>query len=85
MSLVFSAEDKPSNFPEIIKNPVLQGEEKGRTAILPCEVSGNPTPTIQWFKNSIPVDMTNPRISLHEGCEYYMEMYFKTFHQLILP
>ncbi|KAG1702048.1 Tyrosine-protein phosphatase Lar [Nymphon striatum] len=59
--------DYPDNFPVIIKHPDLKGEEKGRVVVLPCEAAGNPTPKISWFKDFIPVDMSNPRMTLLDG------------------
>lgn len=66
---IFPEKNFPSNFPVIIKHPALKGEEKGRIVILPCEAAGNPTPQIHWFKDFIPVDMTNPRITLVDDCK----------------
>ena len=42
--------------------------EKGRNAVLVCEAGGEPSPTITWIKDTMPVDLsggqTKPRISM---------------------
>uniref|UniRef100_T1JIN9 protein-tyrosine-phosphatase n=1 Tax=Strigamia maritima TaxID=126957 RepID=T1JIN9_STRMM len=58
----------PTGFPRILQHPQLKVVEKGRDAVLLCQVTGNPPPTITWLKDMVPVDMTNPRYSiLDEG------------------
>ncbi|XP_055940735.1 tyrosine-protein phosphatase Lar-like isoform X5 [Argiope bruennichi] len=66
--LVVLPEDSlPPGFPRFVKQPNMQGIEKGRSAILPCQAEGDPEPNIKWLKNMIPLDMTIPRYSLHQG------------------
>ena len=39
--------------------------EKARHAVLVCEASGTPKPTITWIKDTMPIDLkANPRLSL---------------------
>ena len=39
--------------------------EKARHAVLVCEASGSPKPTITWIKDTMPIDLkANPRLSL---------------------
>nr|XP_046909116.1 tyrosine-protein phosphatase Lar-like isoform X4 [Dermatophagoides farinae] len=45
----------------------MQGVEKGHNALLPCRAVGDPEPQIYWLRDTIPVDMTNPRYSLYQG------------------
>ena len=43
----------------------LQVVEKARHAVLVCEASGSPKPTITWIKDTMPIDLkANPRLSL---------------------
>lgn len=39
----------------------------GHTATMQCRAFGNPTPTIYWLKDSVRVDMNNPRYTLIDG------------------
>mgnify|MGYP002714422384 FL=1 len=48
----------------------MQGVEKGHNALLPCRAVGDPEPQIYWLRDTIPVDMTNPRYSLYQGGIY---------------
>lgn len=64
-SLTVLPEDAlPPGFPDFKTHPSMQGVEKGRNAILPCEIDGYPEPSIRWLKDMIPLDMTNPRYSI---------------------
>ena len=43
----------------------IQVVEKARHAVLVCEASGSPKPTITWIKDTMPIDLkANPRLSL---------------------
>ncbi|GBM31467.1 hypothetical protein AVEN_112272-1, partial [Araneus ventricosus] len=59
----------PPGFPQFTMQPQIQGVEMGRNALLPCRAEGTPTPTIRWLKSYIPVDMSDPRYSLVQGCK----------------
>ncbi|KAG8188904.1 hypothetical protein JTE90_014959 [Oedothorax gibbosus] len=66
--LVVLPEDSlPGGFPRFVRQPNMQGIEKGRGALLPCQAEGDPEPTIRWLKNMVPLDMTIPRYSLVQG------------------
>ncbi|XP_064632163.1 uncharacterized protein LOC135490709 isoform X2 [Lineus longissimus] len=54
----------PSGFPTITQNPSLRAVEKGRTSVMSCAATGNPAPTITWLKDFIPVELSNPRLTL---------------------
>ena len=55
----------PDGFPQIIQNPAMKVVEKARHAVLVCEASGTPKPTITWIKDTMPIDLkANPRLSL---------------------
>ena len=55
----------PTGFPQIIQNPAMKVVEKARHAVLVCEASGSPKPTISWIKDTMPIDLkANPRLSL---------------------
>ena len=55
----------PTGFPAIIQNPGMKVVEKGRNAVLVCEAGGDPSPTITWIKDTMPIDLkANPRLSL---------------------
>uniref|UniRef100_A0A131YFQ3 protein-tyrosine-phosphatase n=1 Tax=Rhipicephalus appendiculatus TaxID=34631 RepID=A0A131YFQ3_RHIAP len=54
----------PPGFPQFKLLPNLQGVERNRSALLPCEADGDPKPKLSWLRDNIPVDMSNPRYSL---------------------
>ncbi|KAK6188600.1 hypothetical protein SNE40_004745 [Patella caerulea] len=64
---VVKYEDFPSGYPRIVVNPSLKSVEKGHNALMKCEVEGNPEPTVYWLKDFLPVDMSDPRITLLES------------------
>ncbi|VDI79187.1 receptor-type tyrosine-protein phosphatase delta [Mytilus galloprovincialis] len=60
--------DIPQGYPRITVNPKLKSIEKGRNAIMKCEAEApgiyNQEPIqIEWFKDKIPVDLTDPRLT----------------------
>ncbi|XP_071800264.1 receptor-type tyrosine-protein phosphatase F-like isoform X1 [Asterias amurensis] len=61
---VYKATSIPAGFPVITRGPDLDVVEKGYSAVLNCEASGNPDPELLWFKDYIPVDLSTERIKL---------------------
>ena len=58
----------PAGFPRIVESPTLKAVEKGRATVMLCSASGNPVPTVSWYKDLVPVDLTDPRLHiLHTG------------------
>jgi len=55
-----------SDRPVIAKNNGTYIGEEGQSLTLPCNVQGNPTPNITWFKNVQPVNMSDDDI-IHGG------------------
>ncbi|RVE62112.1 hypothetical protein OJAV_G00177380 [Oryzias javanicus] len=49
----------PHGFPNIDMAPQLKVVERTRTATMLCAASGNPDPEISWFKDMLPVDVSN--------------------------
>ena len=43
---------------------MLKAVELGRPAQMQCEATGTPEPEINWLKDYIPVELTDPRLSL---------------------
>ncbi|XP_067679322.1 tyrosine-protein phosphatase Lar-like isoform X10 [Haliotis asinina] len=62
--MVGNVDDFPGGYPRIAVNPSLKSVEKGHNAIMQCESAGTPEPAILWLKDHVPVDMTDPRITL---------------------
>lgn len=60
--ICFSEDQIPHGFPTINMGPQLKVVEKTHTATMLCAASGNPDPEIHWFKDFLPVDLTNSRI-----------------------
>ena len=44
--------------------------EKGHSVILQCEAEGDPSPTIMWLKDSLPIDLSDPRIRVMDPGEF---------------
>ena len=76
MFYIVSEDQVPAGFPRFSVQPQIQGVEKGRNALLPCRAEGIPPPTIRWLKSYIPVDMSEPRYSLVQGCKYHYKVLF---------
>ena len=53
----------PAGFPRILQNPSMKVVEKGRNAVLVCEVSGGPNVHIYWVKDTMRLK-PNPRYSV---------------------
>jgi netrin-G3 ligand len=47
----------PAGFPQILQNPGMKVVEKGRNAVLVCEATGEPAPTITWVRDTLPIDL----------------------------
>lgn len=55
---------------DVLVSPTIAGSPKvlleaqiHRPLTVACEASGNPSPSIMWYKNDYPIDTSNPRIS----------------------
>ena len=57
---------RPSGFPRITQDPMPQSVEKGRDFVVRCKATGEPEPTIHWFKDGVPVNMSSSRYKLHD-------------------
>ena len=54
----------PEGHPRIIENPTLKSVEKDRNTVMICNAVGDPDPSIVWYKDYVPVDMSDPRLKL---------------------
>uniref|UniRef100_A0A8C7ZAW7 Receptor-type tyrosine-protein phosphatase F n=1 Tax=Oryzias sinensis TaxID=183150 RepID=A0A8C7ZAW7_9TELE len=59
LTVTFSENQIPHGFPNIDMAPQLKVVERTRTATMLCAASGNPDPEISWFKDMLPVDVSN--------------------------
>eukprot|EP00106_Octopus_bimaculoides_P006172 XP_014773614.1 PREDICTED: receptor-type tyrosine-protein phosphatase F-like isoform X10 [Octopus bimaculoides] len=66
-------EGMPEGYPRITDHPSLKAVEKDRNTILQCHAKGDPKPSIIWLRDFIPVDLSNPRLTLLEGGELQIE------------
>ncbi|OON20634.1 immunoglobulin I-set domain protein, partial [Opisthorchis viverrini] len=58
----------PAGYPQFLNSFSVIVAKKNAGAELECRATGDPQPEISWFKNSVPVDMGNPRFTqLPEG------------------
>ncbi|XP_022247937.1 tyrosine-protein phosphatase Lar-like isoform X3 [Limulus polyphemus] len=64
---VLSEDDIPVGFPQFTMQPTMQGVEKGRTTNLYCQAEGNPSPSVYWLKDMVPVNLADPRLSIVQG------------------
>jgi hypothetical protein len=60
----------PVGYPRIALHPKLKSVEKGLSTVMQCEASGDPTPTITWLKDMMPVDTSDPRIQIMDNGKY---------------
>uniref|UniRef100_A0A4X2LKI9 Ig-like domain-containing protein n=1 Tax=Vombatus ursinus TaxID=29139 RepID=A0A4X2LKI9_VOMUR len=50
--------------PAFITQPKSQNVNEGQNVLFSCEISGDPTPEIEWFKNNMPISVSsNVRVS----------------------
>lgn len=61
---VYPENHVPSGYPRIVESPSLKAVEKDRSATMVCSATGNPDPTVTWLKDFIPVDVTDPRLTI---------------------
>jgi Immunoglobulin I-set domain len=54
----------PAGYPRIVENPSLKAVEKDRSTVMICSAIGNPDPTILWYKDYAPIDLTDPRLKV---------------------
>lgn len=47
-----------SDAPAFISQPRSQNVNEGQNVLFSCEVSGEPSPEIEWFKNNLPVSLS---------------------------
>lgn len=66
---VLSETEIPKGFPRFTQQPGMQGVERGRSALIPCAAEGDPEPVISWMKDMIPIDLSNPKYSMYQGCK----------------
>lgn len=59
----------PRGYPHISESPKLMAVEKGRPAMLRCLATGDPKPTVMWLKDMVPVDMSDPRLTILDSGE----------------
>ena len=62
--VVAAAAAVPGGYPRIIENPTLKSVEKDRNTVMICNSAGEPEPSIVWYKDYVPVDMSDPRLKL---------------------
>lgn len=46
-------------FPNITVPPTSKAVEVGHKAVLTCTATGDPTPTITWIREQLPLDINN--------------------------
>ena len=65
----------PPGYPRIVTNPQLMSVEKDHQAVLHCaaRAEGMPPPNIYWLKDYIPVDISDPRITLDPDGRWIQE------------
>ncbi|XP_075919081.1 receptor-type tyrosine-protein phosphatase S-like isoform X2 [Petromyzon marinus] len=54
---VLREEQVPAGFPRIDMAPQLKVVERTRTVTMLCAASGNPEPTVTWYKDYLPLDV----------------------------
>ena len=59
-------DDIPDGFPLIEREPSTAIVKQGKQAAMQCSANGDPKPRISWSKDNIPVNMTDPRITVAE-------------------
>lgn len=59
-----AVEKAPEGFPKIVQAPTTKVVEVGHTAVLQCEVEGDPEPRVYWMKDFVPIDMADQRFTI---------------------
>lgn len=63
-----------SSAPHFIQEPSDTYVRKGKSAIIKCEVEGNPKPSITWKRNGIQVTLDSRRMIKQDGSLYFTEI-----------
>lgn len=53
--------------PIIVLGPADQTLAEHTVALLPCDATGTPRPSLKWLFNNSPISLTNPRFSILES------------------
>ncbi|KAL4656701.1 titin-like isoform X1 [Arapaima gigas] len=61
---------KRSNAPSFLVQPKSQNVNEGQNVVFTCEVSGDPTPEIEWLKNNVLVCLS-PKLKLSRSKNVY--------------
>ena len=64
MEIFFFVDIDPRPPPIIHLGPQNQTLAVKTVTMLPCQASGDPPPTIRWFKDGAHIQANNPRITL---------------------
>lgn len=59
-----------SNAPAFLSQPRSQNVNEGQSVLFSCEISGEPSPDIEWFKNNQPVSF-NYEFIIEENFKHY--------------
>ena len=71
LCIAFFFLEAPDGYPEITDNPILRVVEVGVGAIMNCQATGSPPPTYTWLKDRVPVNLTDPRITVLENGNFF--------------
>ncbi|BHF81728.1 protein tyrosine phosphatase activity [Sparganum proliferum] len=61
LSIYQNEEAAPSGFPRFLNVFSVIVAKKNEKVELECQTHGDPPPTVRWYKDSLPVDLTSPR------------------------
>ncbi|VDL91364.1 unnamed protein product [Schistocephalus solidus] len=61
LSVYQNEEAVPAGFPRFLNVFSVIVAKKNEKVELECQTHGDPPPTVRWYKDSIPVDLTSPR------------------------
>uniref|UniRef100_A0A8D2H351 Ig-like domain-containing protein n=2 Tax=Urocitellus parryii TaxID=9999 RepID=A0A8D2H351_UROPR len=59
-----------SDAPAFISQPRSQNVNEGQDVLFTCEISGEPSPEIEWFKNNLPISISS-NISVNRSRNVY--------------
>jgi len=66
----------PKGFPRITDSPQsVMSVDKHRSASMACTATGEPTPTVHWLKDHVPINMSDTRLNVLSGGEMLIVWY----------